>query len=366
MIMYKYARYLRFVMGENSIVEDDKGGNSALTEQNSIEVDSNNNHKVGGNESNSGRVGQEQVHSLLFSDKLSWQAIIYDLISTEQLDVWDVDISLLAERFLEKVQDLEEANFFVSSKVLLAAALLFRMKSEILLSEDIKGLDDVLFGRGEEKKKYLQERIELEDEVPELVPRTPLPRFRKVSLQDLMRSLGKAIQTESRRIKRVVVARQHEIEAGISLPKARVNIRDEIRLAYRKLKELFEHRDEKISFSEYVSLGSNSGVDNKVGKEERVSGFVPLLHLDQQERVVLEQEGHLEEIYIWTKKLYEQKNKALLELMRKEAAMAMEEELEDEKSTGVEGVKDVEGIETAEKGFDVLQTGGVVEGNIGK
>ena len=185
------------------------------------------------------RVGQEQIHGLLFGEKLSWQAIIYDLINSEQLDPWDIDISFLANKYLEKVRELEEANFFVSSKVLLAAALLLRMKSEILLNRDLPELDDFLVGREKEQKRYVQERIELDDEIPDLVPRTPLPRVRKVSIRELMSALGKAISTETRRIKRVVVARQHEIEAGVALPKARINVRDEIHRIYRKVQELF-------------------------------------------------------------------------------------------------------------------------------
>jgi hypothetical protein len=38
------------------------------------------------------KVGQEQIHDLLFKDSHSWQSIIYDLINTEQLDPWNVDI----------------------------------------------------------------------------------------------------------------------------------------------------------------------------------------------------------------------------------------------------------------------------------
>ena len=96
------------------------------------------------------KINQEQIHGLLFSDKLSWQAIMYDLINTEQLDPWDIDISLLSCKFLERVRKLEEADFFISSKVLFAAALLLRIKSEILLREDIRSLDDILFGKKEE------------------------------------------------------------------------------------------------------------------------------------------------------------------------------------------------------------------------
>src|SRR5271165_6918268 len=79
------------------------------------------------------KIGQEQIHSLLFGEKLTWHEIIYDLINTEQLDPWDVDICLLTNKYLERVRLLEEADFMISSKVLLAAAILLRIKSEILL-----------------------------------------------------------------------------------------------------------------------------------------------------------------------------------------------------------------------------------------
>ena len=103
-------------------------------------------------DTNKEKVDQEQIHGLLFGDKLSWQSIIYDLINTEQLDPWDIDISLLSQKYLEKVKSLEEADFFVSSKVLLATALLLRMKSEILLYHYIPTLNELLFGKKENKK----------------------------------------------------------------------------------------------------------------------------------------------------------------------------------------------------------------------
>jgi len=222
-----------------------------------------------------GEVGQEQIHNLLFGEKLSWQAIIYDLINTEQLDPWNIDLTLLSSKYLERVRELEEANFFVSSKVLLAASLFLRIKSEILLNEDIKGLDDILFGRKEEKR-YEQERIELDEEIPELIPRTPLPRFRKVSLQELMSALEKAVQTENRRIRRVVVDRQRQMETGISLPKKTINLKDKITYVYGKLKTAFSKRDERMAFSE---LG-------KMNSEEKLAVFVSLLHLDSQHKIL--------------------------------------------------------------------------------
>jgi segregation and condensation protein A len=260
-------------------------------------------------------VSQEQIHELLFSDKLSWHAIIYDLINTEQLNPWDLDLVLLSNKYLEKIKLLEEANFFVSSKVLLAASLLLRIKSEILLNHYLPSLDDILFGKEEEKKEYKQDRIMLDEEIPGLNPRSPLPRFRKVSLQELMSALGKAINTENRRIKKVVVARQYEMEANVAMPKQRINLKDRISAVYAKVRGVFENREERLAFSEI------SGMSNT----ERIATFVPLLHLDAQHKVFLEQEKTFDEIWIWLKNVYDKKYANELAAMRKEVEQEIEE-----------------------------------------
>ena len=260
------------------------------------------------------KVGQEQIHDLLFGEKLSWQALIYELVNTQQLDPWDIDISLLAERFLERVRALEEANFFISSKVLFAASLLLRIKSDILLDTS-KDIDDILFGKKQEKK-YVQERIVLDEEVPGLVARTPLPRFRKISLDELMQALGHAIRTENRRIQRVVVARQQEYETSLSLPKRRLHLGDAIQTVYSKVENHFASSSEKLAFS---SIAGKT-------KEDRITSFVPLLHLDTQHKLWLEQAGHFEEIWIMLNHLYEAKHKEALEHAAKEVDEALRTE----------------------------------------
>jgi len=286
------------------------------------DVEANNLEKSDSKVAQNNKVGQEQVHNLLFGQQLSWQSIIYDLINTEQLDPWDVDIALLANKYLEKVRELEEANLFVSSKVLFAASLLLRIKSEILLNNYLPELDDILFDR-KKAKQYVQERMELEDDIPELVQRTPLPRYKKVTLQELMSALGKAVQTENRRIQKVVTARQQEIETAISIPKRKINIGDKIKEIYGKLKGIFTERNERVAFSEVVH-GHNGG--------DKVGTFVPLLHLDNQHKVLLEQENHLDEIWIWTKDLHNERFREELDQMKREAEIEFEKErLEAEK-----------------------------------
>src|SRR3990172_1991912 len=108
-------------------------------------------------------VKQEQIHDLLLNREIGWQEIIYDLINTEQLDPWNINLIILTDKYLIKISELEEADFFVSSKVLLAASLLLRIKSEILLNKYIKSIDEILFGRKEEAARKGLERIELDE-----------------------------------------------------------------------------------------------------------------------------------------------------------------------------------------------------------
>lgn len=240
-------------------------------------------------------VKQDQIHDLIFSREIAWQEIIYDLINTEQLDPWDIDIIILTDKYLIKIQELEEADFFISSKVLLAASLLLRIKSEILLNKYIKSIDEILFG-GKEEKRYSMERIELDEEIPELTPRSPVPRFRRVTLQELIDSLNKAIVTENRRIRKEIMSKDALREAGIALPKRKFSIRDKIKEIYQGLLSHFKKNNHKkrVGYSEFI--GNN--------KEEKIISFAPLLHLDNQKKVWLEQEAHFEEIYIWLKEVY--------------------------------------------------------------
>ena len=270
-------------------------------------------------------VGQEQMHDLLFSREIGWREIIYDLINTEQLDPWNIDLTILTEGYLAKINELEETDFFVSSKVLLAASLLLRIKSEILLNKYIKSIDEILFGKKDEKK-YSLERIELDGEIPDLTLRSPLPRFRKVTLKELIESLNKAIKTENRRIKKEIINKNALRESSLSLPKTKLSIKDKIQGILLNLKSHFKiNKDhKKISYTNFIGTE----------REERVLSFYPLLQLENQNKVWLDQEQHFDEIFIWLKDVYlkhngdpfkdikEELERELLELEEKEKRRA--------------------------------------------
>jgi segregation and condensation protein A len=246
-------------------------------------------------EGDKNRINQGQFYDLITGEELSWQEILYDLIKTEQLDPWDIDLSILAEKYLERIRQLEEESFFVSSKVLLACALLLRLKSDILANRFIQSLDELLYGKKEDKK-YVLERIELdEDELPILIPKTPMARFKKVTLQELMSSLSKAIDTENRRIKKEIKIRQAEKSALVVMPKFnRINLKDRIIQVYSQIKLSIKKPEKvRITFSEIAP-----------SREEKLSSFLPVLHLSNQERLYLEQHKHYDEIFMMLEKIH--------------------------------------------------------------
>lgn len=235
-----------------------------------------------------------QVYNIVTGRDPSWQSIIYELISSEQLDPWNIDLGVLCRSYFEKIQKLEESNFQVSSKILLAAALLLRIKSEILLTRYIREIDNVLFKREDELKKII-ERIEIdENDVPVLSPKTPLPRFKKVTLQELIDALDTAIKTESRRINKEIEKKQAERLSYVDIPKfKRINIKDRIRHLYARILTSFknpQHKDSiKLPYSHFTGDS----------KEEKIACFLPMLYLSNHGRLWLEQESHFSEIYLY-------------------------------------------------------------------
>jgi len=273
------------------------------------------------NEKEENNTSQEQIHDLLFNREIGWQEIIYDLIHTEQLDPWDIDIVVLSDKFLEKAAKYEETDFFVTSKVLLAASLLLRIKSEFLLNKYIRSIDDILFGKKEQKKIEF-ERIELDEDIPSLIPKSPIPRYRKVTLAELMESLNKAIVTENRRIKKEILNKNALRESSISLPKRTFNIKDKLKEIHGKIIFYFKQNSDnkKISYTDLIGTE----------REQRISSFFPLLQLENNKKVWLEQADHFEEIHIWLKDVYFKHNPDPFAELREE----IEEEIEELKDEG--------------------------------
>jgi len=285
-----------------------------------------------------------QVYNIVTGKDPSWKEIIYDLISSEQLDPWNIDIAVLCKSYLQKIHILEQDNFHISSKMLLTAALLLRIKSDILLNKYIREIDLVLFPKNDNIQKII-ERIEIdEDEIPVLSPKSPMPRFKKVTLQELIDALDNAIKTESRRINKEIAKKQAERMSHVDIPKfRRINIKERIRQFYAKVLTSFKNQKlEGAIKMPYSHFTGNS-------KEEKIACFLPMLYLSNNQKIWLEQQDHYHEIYVY---LYEQFKKAFPDY---DKHLIEEEKLEDIPEHLLENAAEDEIIEELEKKENVSE-----------
>jgi segregation and condensation protein A len=240
---------------------------------------------------------QERLYNILLQkDEITWQSLIYELVRTGQMDPWNIDVSLLAQRYIKTLKELQETNFFISGKVILAAAILLKIKSDKLLTEKLASFDEQLFGKEEiEELQDLDfneqlDRIKL-FENPKLTIKTPLARKRKVSLHDLMGALKKALEIDKRRTIRKI--REKEAVAHLKIPEKKIDLSKLIKEIYEKIKNFFVFKKgEVLTFKALV---------NSEKKEDKIMTFVPLLHLDNQEKINLIQEKPFGEINILLK-----------------------------------------------------------------
>lgn len=239
----------------------------------------------------------ERIFNILFSkaDEITWQTIIFDLVKTEQMDPWDIDVSILTQKYIDMLRTIKEHDFRVSGKVLLAAAILLKMKSNKLVGEDLSELDRLLIGvEGEMEELGFDETANIEKlgEIPTLIPRTPQPRKRKVSIFDLVEALEMALEVKKRRLLNSIPP------LNLEAPKKKKDVTQIIREVYGKIKTFFiSALSGKLTFSKLLPSES---------KEDKVHTFIPLLHLAQQNKIELVQEMPFGEIEILLKKKEEQ------------------------------------------------------------
>jgi len=229
------------------------------------------------------------LHILTDQDDVTWQDIIYGLIRSDEMNPWDVDISLLTKRYLETVRQLKDTNFHLSGKVLLAAALLVKIKSERLVNQDIAYFDSILYPNTDLEDNDLDmDFIERpQADVPPLGIKSPQARKRRVTVQDLIGALERALRVNKRRILRNNRFLRDDIP---DIPEKKINISALISTLFERILGFFRKKEE-VTFSKLLP-------EDNPGREEKILTLLPLLHLDSQSKIELDQPEHFGEIFI--------------------------------------------------------------------
>ncbi len=205
-------------------------------------------------------------------DEVTWQSMITELVKQEGMNPWDVDVSRLSARYIEMLKKMKELDFRVSGKVVLASAILLKLKSQKLLSDDINELDKLMAPPEEMSEEEFYDGIDdftgvsfENPDIPPLMPRTPQPRKRKVSIYDLMLALNKALEVRDRRVIR------HMPRVKMEVPERKVDLMKLMDVVYDQLSRHWQTTTKTMTYQEFVK--------DEAEHKKRMHTFLSLLHL---------------------------------------------------------------------------------------
>jgi len=207
--------------------------------------------------------------------------ILVNLAKNNEIDPWNIDIVDVTDKFLLQVERMEKMDLRVSGRTLLYAAILLRMKSNVLVEFEAQ--------KPPEPDDGEYEQFEISD-YP--VPALPIRRTsnRPVTLEELLSELKKAEVLEKRRFERFEhkkEERQATVEEVLSIAHEE-DIEGRVGKMRNLLIELF--RGQKyIKFSELINPLDRSG---------RVMAYLALLFLATRKEVWLDQDELFGEIFI--------------------------------------------------------------------
>lgn len=202
----------------------------------------------------------------------NWHEVLVSL--TRDMNPWDIDLVELNARFTDYVKCTAKMDLRVPAKVLLAAAILYRLKADTIHSEYEEPEVPEFLDEPEESVPGLPR---LSDIPPLRVPLIRKPR-RKLSLNDLVHALDKAITVKTRR----------EVRQKFQITLNGEDITKRIEEVYENI-NMFLAKSDSARFSQLI---------RKDTAEERISAFRSILHLSNEGRLECAQNELFGEIYL--------------------------------------------------------------------
>ncbi len=212
-------------------------------------------------------------------EKESWEDVIYYIVSLEGIDPWNVDLVKLTESFIKFMNAVKELDFRIPAKIVFVAAILLRLKSDYLSFFEEEKDDETL------KQSKPFEELGIDPNLIQLgYPMKRIPK-RQVTLDELMEAMKRAMNVKDRKEVRKKLW-TGDMQRNMDLQGEAIEVRIE-----RIMKDIDKLllSSEKVEFKKVVK-------DWK--RDKIVENFVPVLHLEQDEKIKTEQEDFFKEIFI--------------------------------------------------------------------
>jgi len=218
--------------------------------------------------------------------------VLVELVKEKKIDPWEIDLVDLTEKFLDKIQEMTERNLRLSARTLLAASVLLRIKSEVVLSIEQKYHEEL------EELEELEEIDEIDglDSLPVSLAPQELPLGinierkirRKVTLAELVDILDNVTlgAHESRRIKKIYA--RAATKNLVRIDHLKTDLRGYIEQMYQEIKEKLSNTN-NLAFSTVIA---------NADRINRARMFLFLLFLAQHEKLSIHQRAPFEEIFV--------------------------------------------------------------------
>ncbi|MCX8199925.1 MAG: segregation/condensation protein A [Candidatus Micrarchaeota archaeon] len=144
-------------------------------------------------------MGEQQLSSgdgldfIKFVENPTWKDVLLGLVNSEQLDPWNIDVSEITSKYIEVIKGMERLDLHIPANLILAAAILVRIKSEALVFKEYYESD--LLNEIPPELNFNVGFNSIES-VPELSFKAKFPKKRKVTLQELLDAVEDALASE--------------------------------------------------------------------------------------------------------------------------------------------------------------------------
>ena len=227
--------------------------------------------------------------------------ILVQMAKSGKIDPWNIDIIDVTDKYLSHLFEIKAQNLRATSKTLLFASILLRLKSNVLEGNDILDFEE----HPEDDYEILDDEIIENYEPPKnnvisfsevLQRRTSVKvnRNRTVTLKDLIRQLEFYEKLEKKQsLKNLQQQAQRRVRSYANLTAEDIVnlaheefIENSVKSIQQKLEKIFV-KDEKVELNELISIGMN-----------KITAYIALLFLTADGKCDLQQDEFYSDLYV--------------------------------------------------------------------
>jgi segregation and condensation protein A len=210
-------------------------------------------------------------------DQPNWKLLLFDLVKSNDFDIWNLDIINLTDLYLKKIMELKEENLLIPANALLAASILLKIKAYTLKLTSIEEDEDIIIPKDDD---FLLNVLNFESPIRN--------KEGQVSLDDLIEAIDTLMNKPTKKNLEKMIKQKTEVEFIIPKTVEDINLRiDSLYGSIKKEADIEGCLTFKKLFSNNVS---NFDVVNNL--------FIPLLFLHQDQKINVWQDDFFSEIFI--------------------------------------------------------------------